>query len=143
MLLTQFNKVPDMPNSAISNHRPEFHCRSAANCAKRRPISAVGRHGRNALKVLITIGCPVPTRQFSRMKTHFSAVDSGIPTTADRGQEDSRGRPQLERRGAWVDAAGMIVMPGAVDTHHHQYETVLRGILADGVPDPPATTHLR
>ena len=34
-------------------------------------------------------------------------------------------------------------MPGVVDTHHHQYETVLRGILADGVPDPPATTHLR
>jgi 5-methylthioadenosine/S-adenosylhomocysteine deaminase len=31
-----------------------------------------------------------------------------------------------------VDAAGMIVMPGFVDTHHHQYETVLRSILADG-----------
>src|SRR5438105_7209573 len=32
-----------------------------------------------------------------------------------------------------VDAGGMIVMPGFVDTHHHQYETILRGILADGV----------
>jgi 5-methylthioadenosine/S-adenosylhomocysteine deaminase len=32
-----------------------------------------------------------------------------------------------------VDATGMIVMPGFVDTHHHQYETILRGILADGV----------
>src|SRR5438105_3875334 len=32
-----------------------------------------------------------------------------------------------------VDASGMIVMPGFVDTHHHQYETILRGILADGV----------
>ena len=31
-----------------------------------------------------------------------------------------------------VDATGMIVMPGFVDTHHHQYETVLRSILADG-----------
>jgi 5-methylthioadenosine/S-adenosylhomocysteine deaminase len=31
-----------------------------------------------------------------------------------------------------VDAAGMIVMPGFVDTHHHQYETVLRSILSDG-----------
>jgi len=28
-----------------------------------------------------------------------------------------------------VNAAGMIVMPGFVDTHHHQYETVLRSIL--------------
>ena len=32
-----------------------------------------------------------------------------------------------------VNAAGMIVMPGFVDTHHHQYETVLRGLLADGM----------
>ncbi len=31
-----------------------------------------------------------------------------------------------------VDARGMIVMPGFVDTHHHQYETALRSILADG-----------
>src|SRR6201993_4875300 len=37
-----------------------------------------------------------------------------------------------------VDAAGMIVMPGFVDTHHHQYETILRGILADGVLGTPA-----
>jgi 5-methylthioadenosine/S-adenosylhomocysteine deaminase len=32
-----------------------------------------------------------------------------------------------------IDAAGMIVMPGFIDTHHHQYETILRGILADGI----------
>ncbi len=40
-----------------------------------------------------------------------------------------------------VDASGMIVMPGFVDTHHHQYETLLRSILADGnlgaYNDPP------
>jgi len=36
-----------------------------------------------------------------------------------------------------VDAGGMIVMPGFVDTHHHQYETILRGILADGVLGAP------
>ena len=29
-----------------------------------------------------------------------------------------------------VDASGMIVMPGFVDTHHHQYETILGGTLA-------------
>ena len=28
-------------------------------------------------------------------------------------------------------------MPGFVDTHHHQYETILRGILADGVLGTP------
>ena len=32
-----------------------------------------------------------------------------------------------------VNASGMIVMPGFVDTHHHQYESVLRSILADGI----------
>ncbi len=32
-----------------------------------------------------------------------------------------------------VNAAKMIVMPGFVDTHHHQYETVMRNILADGL----------
>jgi len=40
-----------------------------------------------------------------------------------------------------VDAAGMIVMPGLIDTHHHQYETLLRSALADGnlgvFNDPP------
>src|SRR5678816_2382880 len=29
--------------------------------------------------------------------------------------------------------AGRIVMPGFVDTHHHQFETALRSFLADGV----------
>ena len=32
-----------------------------------------------------------------------------------------------------VNAAGMIVMPGFIDTHHHQYETVLRSVIADGL----------
>src|SRR5438874_7949816 len=36
-----------------------------------------------------------------------------------------------------LDASGMSVMPGFVDTHHQQYETILRGILADGVLGSP------
>ncbi len=32
-----------------------------------------------------------------------------------------------------IDATGRIVMPGFVDTHHHQFETSLRSFLADGV----------
>src|SRR5436305_6969767 len=42
----------------------------------------------------------------------------------------------LNATASGVDASGMIVMPGFVDTHHHQYETILRGILADGVLGP-------
>lgn len=32
-----------------------------------------------------------------------------------------------------VDATGRVVMPGFIDTHHHQFETALRGWLADGI----------
>lgn len=32
-----------------------------------------------------------------------------------------------------VDAAGKIVMPGFIDTHHHQFETALRGQLANAI----------
>jgi len=32
-----------------------------------------------------------------------------------------------------TNAAGMIVMPGFIDTHHHQFETPLRSILSDGL----------
>ncbi len=42
--------------------------------------------------------------------------------------------PNLHANGAAViDARGRIVMPGFVDTHHHQFETALRSFLADGV----------
>ena len=32
-----------------------------------------------------------------------------------------------------IEAAGMIVMPGFIDTHHHQFATALRSFLADGL----------
>ena len=42
--------------------------------------------------------------------------------------------PNLHAGGATdVDARGRIVMPGFIDTHHHQFETVLRSFLADGI----------
>jgi cytosine/adenosine deaminase-related metal-dependent hydrolase len=42
--------------------------------------------------------------------------------------------PDLHAGGATViDASGRIVMPGFIDTHHHQFETALRSFLADGL----------
>jgi len=40
---------------------------------------------------------------------------------------------EMPKSAVVVNAAGMIVMPGMIDTHHHQYEAILRSILADGV----------
>ena len=37
---------------------------------------------------------------------------------------------------AVIDAAGMVVMPGFIDTHHHQFETALRGLLTDSILVP-------
>ena len=43
-------------------------------------------------------------------------------------------KPDIDAPGAAViDAKGMIVMPGFVDTHHHEFETALRSFLADGI----------
>jgi 5-methylthioadenosine/S-adenosylhomocysteine deaminase len=42
--------------------------------------------------------------------------------------------PNLHVGGAAeINARGRIVMPGFIDTHHHQFETALRSFLADGV----------
>src|SRR6266516_6972366 len=42
--------------------------------------------------------------------------------------------PNLRASGAAeIDARGKIVMPGFIDTHHHQFETALRSFLANGV----------
>jgi 5-methylthioadenosine/S-adenosylhomocysteine deaminase len=42
--------------------------------------------------------------------------------------------PNLHAGGATdIDARGRIVMPGFIDTHHHQFETALRSFLADGL----------
>ncbi len=42
--------------------------------------------------------------------------------------------PNLKAGGAGeIDARGRIVMPGFIDTHHHQFETALRSFLADGI----------
>src|SRR5438067_9883216 len=42
--------------------------------------------------------------------------------------------PNLRAGGAAeIDARGKIVMPGFIDTHHHQFETALRSFLANGL----------
>src|SRR5712691_5160600 len=41
--------------------------------------------------------------------------------------------PNLKASAAVIDAADRIIMPGLIDTHHHQYQAVLRGLIADAL----------
>jgi 5-methylthioadenosine/S-adenosylhomocysteine deaminase len=48
--------------------------------------------------------------------------------------------PNLRASGAGeINARGRVVMPGFIDTHHHQFETALRSFLANGVLLPDGT----
>jgi cytosine/adenosine deaminase-related metal-dependent hydrolase len=96
---------------------------SAARADDEREPEDSGRHGR---RILIRGG----------------AVMSMDPKVGDFAQADVliEGKkivavgPSLHAGGATViDARGRIVMPGFIDTHHHQFETALRSFLADGV----------
>ena len=81
-------------------------------------------------------------RQGRRILIRGGAVMSMDPKVGDFAQADVliEGKkivavgPSLHAGGATViDARGRIVMPGFIDTHHHQFETALRSFLADGV----------
>jgi 5-methylthioadenosine/S-adenosylhomocysteine deaminase len=41
--------------------------------------------------------------------------------------------PNISAEAQVIDVTGMIVMPGFIDTHHHQYETIQRSIIPDGI----------
>ena len=56
------------------------------------------------------------------------------PTCWSKARRSSPSGRNLHAGGAAViDARGRIVMPGFIDTHHHQFETALRSFLADGI----------
>ena len=56
------------------------------------------------------------------------------PTCWSRARRSSpSGRTCTPAAPREIDARGRIVMPGFIDTHHHQFETALRSFLADGV----------
>jgi len=80
-----------------------------------------------------------PGRRYLIRGGHVMSMDPAVGdfAVADvlvEGKTIAAVGPDLKASGAGVlDARGHIVMPGFVDTHHHQFETALRSFLADGL----------
>src|SRR6267143_6226059 len=73
---------------------------------------------------------------------HVMTMDPSMPNKGEFAKADVlvEGKkivavgPNLQAGGAAeIDARGKIVMPGFIDTHHHQFETALRSFIADGL----------
>jgi 5-methylthioadenosine/S-adenosylhomocysteine deaminase len=92
----------------------------------------------------VTRVTPEPLMQVSRNDRIL--LKGGMVLTLDRnlgdfetadvlveGKKIAAVQPNLKAEAQIIDASNTIVMPGFIDTHHHQYETILRSILADGL----------
>jgi 5-methylthioadenosine/S-adenosylhomocysteine deaminase len=80
-----------------------------------------------------------PGRRYVIRNGHVMAMDPAVGdfVRADvlvEGKKILAVRPNIHAPGAGeIDARGKIVMPGFIDTHHHQFETALRSFLANGI----------
>jgi cytosine/adenosine deaminase-related metal-dependent hydrolase len=80
-----------------------------------------------------------PGRRYVIRGGHVMSMDPAVGDFANadvlvEGKTIRAVRPNINASGAAeIDARGKIVMPGFVDTHHHQFETALRSFLADGL----------
>ncbi len=126
---------------------PQDHSGSRRDFLKAATATGVAAAGLNlfaARPAAADVGDPpqdsgVPGRRYV---IRGGAVMSMDPKVGDFAQADVlvEGKkilkvgPNLSAGGADViDARGRIVMPGFIDTHHHQFETALRSFLADGI----------
>jgi cytosine/adenosine deaminase-related metal-dependent hydrolase len=80
-----------------------------------------------------------PGRRYVIRNGHVMTMDPNVPDIV-RGDVLVEGKKivavgrNLHAGGAdEIDAEGRVVMPGFIDTHHHQFETALRSFLANGI----------
>src|SRR4051812_13656805 len=80
-----------------------------------------------------------PGRRYVIRGGHVMSMDPAVGNfvKADvlvEGKKIVAVRPNIQASGAGeIDASGRVVMPGFIDTHHHQFETALRSFLANGI----------
>jgi 5-methylthioadenosine/S-adenosylhomocysteine deaminase len=88
-----------------------------------------------------------PGRRYVIRGGHVMSMDSTVGDFAKadvlvEGKKIRAVGPNIHASGAGeIDARGRIVMPGFVDTHHHQFETALRSFIADGLLFPDGQPH--
>lgn len=79
-----------------------------------------------------------PGRRYIIRGGHVMSMDPNVGDFAPgdvlvEGKKIVAVGPHIPAAGTVIDARGKIVMPGFIDTHHHQFETALRSFLADGL----------
>ena len=126
---------------------PQIHSSSRRDFLKATAATGVAAAGANlfAARPAVADDGDVPAdtgRRGRRYIIRGGSVMSMDPRVGDFPQADVlvEGKtilavgPNLHAGGAAeIDARGRIVMPGFIDTHHHQFETALRGFLANGL----------
>jgi cytosine/adenosine deaminase-related metal-dependent hydrolase len=86
-------------------------------------------HGKPGRRYVIRGGMVMTMDPSMPNKGEFASADVLV-----EGKKILAVGPNLKAGGAAeIDARGKIVMPGFIDTHHHQFETALRSFLANGV----------
>jgi 5-methylthioadenosine/S-adenosylhomocysteine deaminase len=83
------------------------------------------RSGTNGRRILLRGGIVL---SMDRNVGDFEKADVLI-----EGKKIAAVGPSLKAAAEVIDATDRIVMPGFVDTHHHQYQAVLRSLIADAL----------